>query len=403
MRWYFGKWEWFNAGDPHWRAPGGDHVGCLDLRSSSQAAQAGGVPSGTGLFCYASPKSDPLLLIDLGDNLDTNVNSIRKTVLRAELGLSPTTPLDNSARAILRQLMFDSSIYDSTGVTRWKPLCGALNQDVRLTVAGTEIFAERVTAAHPARAAAVAVFQSDYAAARVRGDTLTILRRWTGATMRKLYGIMDDSTAQLLLPDPYKGDGWALPQTSISDNFNRANESLDAGSWVEVTGNWEVFSNHAQLVAADVAYARHTTQLSTDDHKAKGTIIAINGTNGGLGVTARNSTDASPNHDMYVALADISNVLIYRKVVNGTITALDSNKTISISVPDDIEIEVNNSTMISRFNGVVQHNFTDTSLSGQLNCGLFARRVGDELDDFTADDLAVATRQQTLSLLGVGV
>jgi hypothetical protein len=80
-------------------------------------------------------------------------------------------------------------------------------------------------------------------------------------------------------------------------------------------------------------------------------------------------------------------VLIFNKIVNGTPTVLDTNKSVTRSLPDTIEIECSGSTMVSRFNGATQHNFTDTSLTGNLQCGIATRRAADVVDDFSAEDL----------------
>ena len=113
-------------------------------------------------------------------------------------------------------------------------------------------------------------------------------------------------------------------------------------------------------------------------------------------MTARNSTDASPNHDLYyfrIAYGGTpSPGLEFAKVVNGTITLIDTVRSITVTLPDTLEIQCNDSAMVSRLNGATEHNFTDTAITGNLRCGMTLRRTTDAVDDFSAEDLVLATR-----------
>lgn len=398
MQLYLGQWERHTRdGDSFWRPPDGDHIGALDLRSLVQCGLAGPTPEGYGLFVYAAAKTHANLVLSLGDDLE-------KSGLWTFFGVPATTPMEDRLRDAIRQWLLDPAYYDAGGQTRWKPLRCHRRRRVECRIGGVgQLFSERFDASHPAFAATEEVFRADYVRNReVRGIAAAILRKWTGATCLKLYGEMSDSRAAGLLPATYRGDGWAPPDTTISDNFNRPNESLDVGPWTEVVGDWSVTANEAALEAAAVALARHTTQLSSDDHKSKVTVTALAAT-GRAGPVARFSTDASPNHDCYRCRLDGTlNDIEFFKIVDGTETLLDTPKSITRSLPDDLEIEVNGSTMVSRFNGATQHNFTDTSLTGQLNCGMQLRRTADRVDDFLAEDLPSAAFTPRLALLGVG-
>jgi len=163
--------------------------------------------------------------------------------------------------------------------------------------------------------------------------------------------------------------------------------------WAEVRGDWGVVTNEAGCpVTIDApTLARHETSLSTDDHKASVDVTAW-ASNGQGGPCARFSNDAAPNEDLYYCniANEVTDHLYFFKIVNGTITGLDTGTTPTIGLPDTVEIECDGSAMKSRFNGTLNHDFSDTSITGNLKCGMNGRRTADRLDNFSAQDLAAA-------------
>lgn len=405
---YVGQYEWTTRhGDDFWQPPGGDQISALDLRSLPEAGSPGPVPQGAGVFVYDTPRAHPSLLLALGSDVTATLTTSQKAGLRALLKLPALALLPDTLTDLLRQCLMNPAYYDATGLTRWKPVLPDFRRRVvecRLPGVGA-LFTESLTNDHPAWSASRAVFQADYLRHRTVHQTpLAVLQRWVGSHMLRLWGAMSDDLAGHLLPAPYQADGWTPPATAIADNFNRTDESLDVGPWVETVGDWAVTTNEVSIAVASFAAARHTTALSTDDHKAKVTVTALTATTGAAGALARMSTDATPGEDYYVArLVDGGASIEFTKTIDNAKTVLDTSKTVTISLPDDVEIEVDGSTMISRFNGTVQHNFTDTSLTGQLNAGMHLRRTGDRVDDFSAEDVVAAAAPSGHDALLAGI
>ena len=117
---YLGQWEWVEENKsefpfPFWRAPGGNSIGVIDLRSLSEQGQQG-ITEGYGIFAYATPQSNPLLLVDLGNNLDSNISDKTKTSLE---NLTKKTITSKTPREVIKEIISDS---DPTGETKLKPI-----------------------------------------------------------------------------------------------------------------------------------------------------------------------------------------------------------------------------------------------------------------------------------------
>lgn len=376
---YLARWVW-NAAETVWQAPL-PSIGALDLRSLTECGTQGGA-GGLGLFAYPSTVSISGATY-LGADFAA-LNTTRRNALNNGLGVNLTA--NESLDRVINKLLMENA--DPGGQTKWRPLRIGKSREVQIWFAGQSLGIGTVQDDEAGFIASLDARKADYARAKLSGVPIEALRKWNGYDLIKYWGSRDSSKLSLIVPADSINDGSDPPETTISDNFNRANEALDTGGvWVEVSPtDWTVTSNQVVYGSATAtALARHATALSSDDHKASVSVTAI-GASGLVGAAARSSTDAAPNHDTYIVGLGATSV-IFRKIVNGSATDLDTSKSVTPSVPDTIEIECNNSTMISRFNGVQQHNFTDTSLTGNLYCGLYMRRTTDALDDFNAQDL----------------
>lgn len=386
---YLARWIW-NATELLWEFPlRAQCVGSLDLRSITQCGTSGGT-GGWGMFAYPSTVSitgSTYLGSDFG-----NLNTTRRNAINNNLSVSLTA--NESLDKVINKLLTLNGVAD--GSTKWRPLRIGKTRAVDIRFASQLIGIGTVEDDQAEFLASMAARKADYARLKAGGVPIEVLRKWNGYDLIKYWGSRDTSKLANIVPTEYINDGSDPPETTISDDFNRANEALDTGgTWVEVAPtNWTVTSNQVEHGTATInASARHATALSSDDHKCSVSVVALNasGSNGVAGAEARVSTDASPNNDFYAICLTAAASLncVFRKCVNGTVTDLDTTTTVTKSLPDTVEIECVDSTMVSRFNGVQQHNFTDTSITGNLYCGLYCRRAtGDKLDDFSAEDVA---------------
>lgn len=187
-------------------------------------------------------------------------------------------------------------------------------------------------------------------------------------------------------------------ETSISDDFNRADESLDAGSWSEVLNDWDVDTNVAKLTAAFVlGTARHTTALSGDDHDAQTDITHLP-TSGNSSIRAgacgRFSGAANTAYFACGKAVSVDNLVI-GKIVAGTVTELGTTA-ITYSLPDTVAMRISGSTLSGWWNGGNLTTTTDTAIASGNYAGLIAFGGGGadvnraRMDNFSAADLAPA-------------
>ena len=381
---YFSNWEW-DAKNEFWHAPGGGQVGLLDLRTLPEMGTKA-IVSGYGFFVYDIPK-DIKGGCYLGKDLDRVLTAGEKAELKTMFKLS-ATPTSNTIRDFVWDILGKYS--DPTGQTAPKPLMpdSKLNMDLHLggfSIIKTEKFDINT---HPNKDKVLAVLQENYRKARQNNapykqylDTLELKYKTNYRTF---------------IPPDLPDEGKLPHQTTVTDSFtDTTGTSLDAhtadtgGTWVEVVGNWSITANQATQGGLDRDIARHTGALSTDDMTYQVTAVAYNPTNGQIGATCRNSTDAAPNQDQYQAFTLVGFINAH-KIVNGTQTDIGSNTAISESAPDDIKCSADGSTIRAYFNGTDITGGTDTAITGNLFAGMMARRSGDIIDDFTASDIVAA-------------
>lgn len=418
---YLGRWEWkTDLRESSWQAPGGGASGLFDFRSLPQQAKAGGLPEGIGLFIYPTAQVHPLLLADLGTDPTQQVTPPRANAINALLGVSLTR--DTFARMI-RQAVFDLAVVDPTGQARWKPLRGRLGQRVQLAFPSAfalSWFDEPFSEAHPAHAASLAVFQVDYVRNREQGTPLDALRRWTGATMRALYGRMEDSLAASILPNPYKGDGWLPPQTTFTETWPTNGTGIATGQdqpWTERGGtDVEVSANQLRPVAADLTlrWGHCDTALATDDHEhsATATVASVLGSSS-AGVAVRMATAAETYYVTRINRESGGpNLRRLDKVVTGTLTNLVTNDADPGS-PVALKCKADASDISGEVGATTLGPTPDTAITGNLNVGYARFRnevtVGDaQLDGHTAADITAAAvggtrRVGQLAMTGAGL
>lgn len=397
---YLGRWEWITGEDPHWRAPGGNNVGTLDLRSIPQMSLAGGSPQGFGLFSYPAPQANPLLTIHLGDDPLARLPNRARTDLAAALG--PLTGTTFSA--IIRELLLAG---DPSGVTKCKPIRGSLKLGMKIDLGGFgRLLDEPFNPEHPAFTKTVEVFRADYRLNKTRLAAET-LRRYTGAECRKLYGRIGDDEARAILPPEYINDGWEQPRTSVGDTFDRADstdpnasndgKTLDGSaatwSWTEVLETGQTIASNRYVGTESATYSRAEQDLSSDDHT---TYIHVDRVADAsfvqIGPCARFAAAANTSY-MAMFQWTSSQGVILRKTVTGTRSNLGSNQTLTVVDNDKLETEINDSTLRSLVNDVQKDSLTDTSITGNLRAGIYWSGNGGlncAAFDFWAQDLGGA-------------
>ena len=96
------------------------------------------------------------------------------------------------------------------------------------------------------------------------------------------------------------------------------------------------------------------------------------------------------------------------KRLSGTFTQLGSDAAITVSLPDDVEVRANGSTIEARFNGVVKVTNSNPDITGNVRTGFFSNNTGTQntparINNFEAADLGAApTCTSFIILMGVG-
>lgn len=271
------------------------------------------------------------------------------------------------------------------------------------------LFAESWTDTHPGALAAVAVFRADYARNRETVNALPpaegrraleALQRYTGATMRALYGRMDATRAAALLPHPYKGDGFREPQTSFTETWPTVSTTISSGQdqpWTEVVGDSEVATgNYLRPTATTGVTVRCNTALSTDDHEHEAT-ATLTLESSGVNPTVRHSTSATTYY-MTQGFRETGSML--RRLLK-TVAAVQSTLATDSTDPGTpvvLKCSADSGDIIRAYYGGVNVHTADQSASspitGNLNIGVVLRGEvaadNARVDGHTAADLAAA-------------
>lgn len=178
----------------------------------------------------------------------------------------------------------------------------------------------------------------------------------------------------------------------FSDNFNRANEALDASAnWSEVSGTSDVTSNQLVTQTAIVA-TTGTAHTAIADMKVTVTMVGASSDGGPI---ARKHTTAATltfyEMDVYTSNSDL-----YREV-SGGVTLVD-NDAATLAAGAVMELQTVGTgatvTFTCSYNGIARHvGITDTNAARIVAAGYAGvRNYGgtDEWDNFSVDDTAVA-------------
>lgn len=387
---YLAPWEWFSIdGNDHWRSPDGDALSTLDLRTLAQQAAVGPTPQGYGVFAYAGARTITDS-VALGEFLDDSLTGQQRNAIETRLGRaipSQTTVLD---------FLWDTftSASDPAGLLWPKPLRGGLTKPLRLRFQGAVVKQEAMSVDLAHRSRIIDVYREDYRRNRGDGTPLEALRRWTGSTCIKLIGTLDDSAADIIMPPEFRDDGWATPKTTITESFNTSDsDTLGPDlTWTEVEGDIDIVSNKASASGNDDS-ARAETDLSSDDHYAQAELTA-GADSRGCGVICRYSSSAAT---FYIGGARRNAFDRFQlwKNVSGTNSEIGENNadTAWDGTASTFYLEVDGSDLELKQDGASRITLTDTSITGNLRCGIGNRlgvSAGNTVtwDVFEAADLA---------------
>lgn len=178
------------------------------------------------------------------------------------------------------------------------------------------------------------------------------------------------------------------PETSYSDDFNRADEDLNAGTWRynTATSDYEVSSNAVRRVTGSGFYqSEYDADLSSDDHWAEVEWVR---SPSNYGPCCRSQDPMNTGRDYYHTQR--FGTIYISKVIGGAQTNLANDTAGSTSIGDVDRIQADGSTISGWINGTEDVSATDTTLSGQLRGGFAIHVTGATLifDNFEESDIA---------------
>jgi len=391
---YLGPWQWRTEPMAAWYPP--PHtIGLIDMRAADG--------SGVGFFACCERLHDSAY-VELGDGSDLSdyqTTRLDREAWRSELGLtSAELPDDMDTLADLLIWTFERC-GDPTWALRFKPPIPGPGGALRLYLGGHSLIHSRQFADlhQAARQRILEVARADMARIvefcnltpaqmherGIRVKPPAEFYRQVARLWQRKYGLADYRD---LFPRDLRREVRPplKPGTTLTDDFNRP----DLGAaWTAVDGWWSIYnSQQIQCTgggSANMASARYESDLSTDDHYAQLEFTYAENTYRWLGPAARFAATAET---AYVGLVRAEGGL--RKLVKcigGTLTDLGSDAGGS-GPPQTVKVWAVGSTIKLFDDDVEIFSVTDTSITGNLRCGLGGDPAGTERgDDFLAEDV----------------
>lgn len=393
---WLGPYRWGQFG---WSPPAGV-VGGIDL-AAPMSLPAPGVDRPGGLFVTANPAnlgSDYFLVGQATRPQDIATTPLIRDAFLDQVGYRPAG--GNVALLIADCLMNGA---DPDGLVTCKPLVPVSGLDLEVWLAGARFDIGKFSwGQHAYTNRLKDLIQRDFRNIfnAVQAGQLPIghYRKVLGYLCRR-YGLSrtDISQWREFVPADLWNDVEAPvePTTTISDNFNRANESLDAGSWVEVSGNWSVTSNRAMVSPGGaVVRARHTTALSSSDNYSQADIDSdTSGQYNGTYCRANNS-DLAAYASEVSWLEDTIDLLSVNGAGSATLLGTVGQTAIP-GTPITLKLQANGST-IKLFLGITEKvSVTNTAVSSGTYVAMWGYATSSFHDNFEAADLGAGA--QTIS------
>lgn len=411
-------WTW-NSLDSCHEPPAGAYA-VLDLRPEPEQARAG-QSSGWGFFAWPdmipgngpniAPPAD-VIPLGYGDCRELQPTTAQRDELRLRLGLS-----SNPSGTFLVDVIADvlGSLADPTGQSGPKPLLPTREGSLEIHLSfhsrvwaevfdGAALFGQSPTGKHNRIRD---VLRTDLETANKSGGP-DLVAKVLGSWCDK-WGV-DYSQATrwrnlmrpVLLAEMLGKRGGKFspkkPQTSYSDNFDRASLGTD---WTSVSGTASITSSTVFELASGgtTRYARYEFDVSSADHWTENLQGGGSSTADRLMPCCRFASAAST---FYHGYARTSNQDSLAKTVAGTLTALSTTSGGGGS-NGTYRINVSGSSLTLTRNGVSRTTATDTGITGNTRGGIYRNGTTGtpNADDWLIDDGITAGQPMALRVGGM--
>ncbi len=402
MNYYLGPYQWI---DDTWQPPATTR-GSIDLRNLTQMGTPV-IQDGLGFFATIDSVAGYDLL-GQGDLREIGSTGSMKSMWNSLLGYRPKG--DNLVDLLYDHLTMGS---DPTGATASKPLLPD-NGNLVLRLGGHSIVkATQFRIGHsPETNQVLSVFQNDYREIRdlvIAGDLPADHHRKVLDFWGEQFGIKDPQ--DIFIPNDLPKESRIPHDTSISENFDGADNAAIGKelTWVEDAGgaDWDNFGSHGRKLpkaaTMDERSCYVNSALSSADQECSVThAVQDDVDTTQAGPACRRSNSAVTFY--FTQLSLTADDFKIKKSVTGTATVIGSTIAITASIPDDTKLQVSGSSLKSFLNDVEKDSITDTAVTGNLFCGLYALASGTnkvEFDDWAASDFVAPAAGNPSLLMGL--
>lgn len=415
-------------------APPESCVSWIDLRRMSEQSSLGQL--GCGFFTmppgWSIPSGYHWLGGGEGDCRSLYLTAEDQSAWASLIGVTPTRTASTTLIDALDETLTD--LADPSGENAPKPLVpGALSgppAEADIILGGhSRVRRRKVPAAGRWWNNLVALAKRDVQAIIDRDPHDKLWRKYVGSLSHKYHGRWDDERGNDFIPDKAKKDReptqggrdarrWAMrPETTYTDEFDRADASTLGGSWtnyfggsgeIGIASNAAYFGKSATWGGGVPESSRYDADVSSSDHvvgMTLATFVGLSGSDMAFGPVARFS---SSGETCYAGVSRVSTSFGSRlvKIMSGTLTELAT--TVGANADGDLaECEPDGSVITMYVNGGARLSLTDTAISAGTRGGVVyysvyygAKAYGNDWS--IADLAAAATSNCGLLLLGVG-
>lgn len=376
---------------PYYDSPAGTK-GSVDLRSiPEQSTDTGN--SSHGFFAVDGPIPPSCTLLGTGDCRDLPLTPLIKSTWKSLTGVDIEG--DKLANGLMHHMTEGS---DPTGLTGVKPLSMNPQGFVELYLGGHSRIARRKVNFNSNRsehrkylAKVEELHQIHFGQYQDLEDAGIIPH---GHSRKVLSKLCEDTKTDKSDPAKWKRflpqrlrqghEGPAPHATSFSDDFNRSDEDLDvSANWINQSGNNLIRSNQVKHDGTGTtnAASRNTNALSSADHSCEITRVDTMTSSAYVAPSVRHSS--SVNLEYYTVFFRSSSPAIFKRVA-GVFTSLQA--VTSEAAANTYKCEAATDLISAFINDVFDASVTDTSITGNLFCGLSLRQSNNIGDDWSCTD-----------------
>jgi hypothetical protein len=387
---FLGPWVW-NATDACWQPPAGA-IGSVDLRPLAAQGAPGPTATGQGLFALPDGSPSPGAgYLTLGSNLAGTVSNANRTAWNTRLGTTANQFTNNQLQTYIGETLTRQA--DAAGANRAKPVMPTRQGNLEVFLGSSTPVLRRAFqgTADAAWGPIQQALREGYRAVRAyclvraafwENQGFPLLAAYWAAKYKRFLGAMLlkyrawNLTRADLIPTDLPDEGDLPPDTTVSDNFDRANSTTTLGSdWTPVSGStWGISSNAGYLVTnttvpPDAFY--NVSALSDPDMYAESNLTGFANAEGGWGVMIRRHGTSATRTFYFGGPRRLAAGYISKEVAGVMTDGVHQGATTN-SGTQLWRLDVNGTTLTLYQDGVSRATGTDTSIDGTSVGGLYA-------------------------------